>query len=194
MSLETEAKLRVNSHEPVRERLRTLGATFIQKVVETNLILDRPDGSLRGQTCGLRIRSALGEDGSGAGATLTFKGPPIRGAFKKREELECRIDDADTAAAMLERLGFVTILRYEKRRESWSWKSCRIELDQPPHIGRFVEIEGPNEDAIRSVQGELGLGDVPHTRESYVRMLLEYAHLRGLDEAVFLLEESETNE
>ena len=187
MSFETEAKLRVDSHEPLRERLRALGATFIEKVIETNIILDRADGSLRAQGCGLRIRSTVGEDGAAAGATLTFKGPSLQAAFKKREELEVRIDDAEAASAMLERLGFVTILHYQKRRESWSWKSCRIELDEPPHIGTFVEIEGPDEGAIRSVQNELGLADVPHTRESYVGMLLEYGRKRGLTEAVFPL-------
>lgn len=187
MSLETEAKLRVDSHEPVRDRLRALEATFLEKVIETNFIFDRPDGSLMNQGCGLRIRSRAGEDGSHAGATLTFKGPPIQGPFKKREELEIRIDDADIGPAILERLGFVIVLQYQKRRESWSWRSCGIELDEPPHVGRFVEIEGPNEEAIRSVQGELGLGDVPHTRATYVHMLLEYARQRGLGEAVFTL-------
>ena len=185
MIIETEAKLRVDSHEPLRDRLRALGATFIEKVVERNVILDRPDGSLRKQGCGLRIRSTVQEDGGDTRVTLTFKGRPLQGPFKKREEIEVHISDAKAASAMLERLGFVAILHYQKRRESWSWKGCRIELDDPPHIGKFVEIEGPDEDAIRSAKSELGLGDVPHTRESYVRMLLEYCREHGLTEAVF---------
>ena len=49
MPFETEAKLRVDAHEPVRDRLRAGGATFIEKVIETNVIFDRPDGSLRRQ-------------------------------------------------------------------------------------------------------------------------------------------------
>jgi adenylate cyclase class 2 len=181
MSLETEAKLRVDSHEPVRARLRALGATLIESVIEKNVILDRADGSLRSRGCGLRVRSTVGQDGGDVRVTLTFKGPTLEGEFKKREEHEVRLDDAESGLAMLERLGFTTILSYEKRRESWSFESCRIELDDPPHIGKFVEIEGPDENAIRAVQAEIGLGDVPHTRESYVRMLLEYCHKHGLD-------------
>ena len=184
MSLETEAKLRVDSHEPVRARLRAVGATFIESVIEKNVILDRADGSLRSQGCGLRVRSTFAQNGGDVKVTLTFKGPAMGSEFKKREELEVRLDDAEAGLAILERLGFMPILHYEKRRESWSFKSCRIELDDPPHIGKFVEIEGPNERAIRDVQGDLGLGDAPHTRESYVQMLLEYCHKHGLDSLV----------
>jgi adenylate cyclase class 2 len=187
MSVETEAKLRVDSHEPVRERLRALGATFVEKVLETNVIFDRADGSLRKEGCGLRLRSTVREDGGDARVMLTFKGPRAAGPYKKREELEVRLEDLDAASAILERLGFLAILHYQKRRESWSWGSCRIELDDPPHIGRFVEIEGPDEEAIRSVQAELGLGDVPHTDASYVRMLLEYCQERGLTKPVVML-------
>ena len=176
MPTELEAKLRVDSLDPVRERLHSLGATLIEKVLETNLIFDRADGTLRAAGCGLRIRTTVAEGSGDRRTILTFKGKTVPGPFKRREEIEMDVSDETAAATMLERLGFVVILRYQKRRESWSYESCRIELDEPPHLGSFVEIEGPDEQTIRSVQDKLGLGDVPHTRASYVRMLLEYGH------------------
>jgi predicted adenylyl cyclase CyaB len=96
------------------------------------------------------------------------------GPFKSREELEVQVSDAETTARMLEQLGFVQILRYEKRRESWQLDPCRVELDEPPRIGLFVEIEGPDEDSIRQVQKKIGLGDAQHVKASYVAMLAAY--------------------
>jgi adenylate cyclase class 2 len=174
MSREIEAKFRVDAHEAVRERLRRLDATRLGRLLETNRIFDRPDGSLRDHGCGLRIRATLDDETRECRAILTFKGPVVAGAFKSREELEIQISDAETAARMLEALGYVLILIYEKRRESWRLGDCRVELDEPPHIGLFVEIEGPTEAAIQKTQAHLGLRGTAHIRASYVRMLAEY--------------------
>jgi len=208
MALEIEAKLRVASHEAVRQRLRQLNALFLGAVTEYNCIFDRPDGSLLAAGCGLRVRSALPLDDAQAAdagstpapplpaplkreesgrapaavskATLTFKGPVRAGAVKSREEIEIEVDDADTAARLLERLGFVPVLTYEKRRESWEYGGCRIELDEPPRIGLFIEIEGPDEPSIRAVQTALGLQSVPHEPASYVQLLTTYCDTQGI--------------
>ena len=148
MPLEIEAKLRVESLDPVRERLRAAGAELLGCVLEANRIFDRPDGSLRRGGCGLRVRSCVAESGDAPPATLTFKGPIVPGAFKSRDEVEVSVGDADVAVRILEALGFVVILAYRKRRESWRLRDCRVELDEPPHIGLFVEIEGPDDAAI----------------------------------------------
>lgn len=172
---EIEAKLRVESHSPVRERLETLGATALGCVREHNWIYDTADGSLRRGGCGLRVRETTDDHGVVA-ATLTFKGAAIASEYKRREELEIAVSDATLAGQLLERLGYVVVLDYVKRRESWSYGGCRIELDEPPHIGLFVEIEGADETAIRRVQDALGLGACAHVKASYVRMLVEYNH------------------
>jgi adenylate cyclase class 2 len=149
-------------------------------VLETNHIFDRPDGSLRARGYGLRIRSARDTATGEQSHTLTLKGPVAAGPFKSREELEVRISDADTAASMLQQLGFVRILCYQKRRESWRLEECRVELDEPPHIGLFVEIEGPDEAAIRFVRDRLGLADAVHEKASYVPMLMAYCQEHGI--------------
>lgn len=181
MNFEIEAKLRVDSHEPVRETLRALGAECLGRGLEENLIFDRPDGSLRRQGQGLRVRTVSPDDLSQQHATLTLKGPVMPGAFKSREELEVSMGDAGTGITILERLGFVCVLSYQKRRESWRLDDCRVELDEPPLIGRFVEIEGPNEAAIRAVQEKLHLGGARHVAASYVGMLGAYCDQNGID-------------
>ncbi len=187
MPLETELKLRVESHEPVRARLPALGAAFAGRVRETNEIFDRPDGSLRRQGHGLRIRSVRAEDGDPPPATLTWKGPRLPGPMKSREELEVRIGEPETAARLLQMLGFVRVLRYEKRRESWTLGDCRVELDEPPHLGLFVEIEGPDEETIRAVRDQLGLDGAAQIQSSYVRMLAEFCEKRGMVDRVLTL-------
>lgn len=181
MPLEIEGKYRVESHEPLRDRLKALGATCLGSVLETNEIFDRPRGTLRQRGCGLRVRSTVCEETGKRGATMTVKGPVQQGSFKSREELEVEVDDPETAGRLLAMLGFFRVLRYEKRRQSWQLDDCRIELDEPPHIGLFVEIEGPNEAAIRAVQRKLGPKDADHVRASYVAMLDEYCAEHGLN-------------
>ena len=178
---EIEAKLRVPSHDAVREKLRSLGATHIRTGIETNVIYDQPDGSLRKRGMGLRVRVVAVESGDAPPATITVKGPRISSALKSREEFEVQVDNAATAAAMLDMLGYRVVLRYEKRRETWTLDQCSVELDTPPHIGLFVEIEGPTSEAVEAVRARLNLADTPHVEPSYVRMLLDLCREQGLD-------------
>lgn len=187
MFIEIEIKFSVASHEPLREKLQSLDAILIEKVLETNCILDRPDGYLRKQGCGLRIRSATNQDNHSTRCTLTYKGPRKPGAIKSREEIEINVSDSESATQIMNRLGFVEILWYQKRRESWRLGECRIELDQPPHLGLFVEIEGPDEDTIRRIQADIGLGQADPVQASYVRMLMEYAQKNNRGRARFPL-------
>lgn len=189
MAWEIELKLRVASHDDVRQRLHDCGAQRASRVLEQNDIFDRPDGALRTRGVGLRIRSTRDGDDTAvsdesAPATLTVKGPREPGVFKSREEVEFAVPNADTAARMLNLLGFVRILRYEKRRESWRFGGCLVELDEPPHLGRFVEIEGPDEAAINTVRTELGLAQAAPVADSYVRLMMNYCAAHGLDERV----------
>ncbi len=187
MPLEIEAKFRVEAHEPVRDRLRALEATFVSRVIEWNRIFDRPDGWLRARGRGLRVRSLTTESGATRSATLTVKGPLVGGRFKSREELEVEISDPKTTSRLLGLLGFVPILEYEKLRESWTFRDCRVELDQPACLGPFVEIEGPSEQAVQAVQDDLELGHLRHTQGSYVRMLLAHCEQHGLVDRVLRL-------
>ena len=190
MPIETEAKFKVESHESVRTRLRALGATCVGAVTETNRIFDRPDNPLKDQGCGLRVRSTINADGSGGPTTLTYKGLVSEGPLKSREEWEVSTSDADTITEILRRLGFTSILTYDKRRETWRFEDCLVELDEPPHVGLFVEIEGPTVDSIRQVQSKLGLANAAHVQSSYVHLLSQYCERHNLESRVLRLPHS----
>ncbi len=187
MAIETELKLRVDSHEPLRQRLKSIGGTLIRQVVETNCILDRLDSMLQRHGCGLRIRSAVDVEGHSLPTTLTFKGPRRVGDLKSREEFEVEVGDADAMTVVLERLGFHTVLCYQKRRESWRLGDCQVDLDEPACLGLFVEIEGPTGMGIRAVQQDLGLHGAKPISISYVGMLLAYCEANRVSDRVLML-------
>ena len=171
MPTEIEAKVQVEDHESVRARLRALGARHARDVLETNTFFDTPDRTLLAGDQGLRLRrardAALGMDS----IVVTFKGPAANGQLKRREEIEFSVSDAHAARHLFERLGYHAEVTFEKRRQSWELDGCHVELDELPRLGKFVEVEGPDEPAIMRVLELLGLTTRPLVRRTYIAMV-----------------------
>jgi adenylate cyclase class 2 len=163
---ETEVKLRLDSPDAMRERLRRLGAVLArERHFEENVLFDDPGGSLRESGTVLRLRQTA------RGGVLTFKGPrEIEGGIKSREERETAVEAPDQVRAILRNLGYRPVFRYQKYRESWSYRGQEIEVDETP-IGAFLEIEGDAE-GIAAVAGELGFAPADYVAESYVGLFL----------------------
>lgn len=183
MPRELEAKVKVDRHHPYRQRLESAGAKPIGAHLETNTFFDTEDRSLLASDKGLRLRVSRDPDGETERAVVTYKGPRQPSVFKSREESETSVGDADTFARILTSLGFKQRLSFEKKRESWTLGECKIELDELPHLGCYVEVEGPDEATIRAAQKTLGL-DGPLVRESYAGMLTTWLAERGSREKV----------
>lgn len=169
--MELECKLAVDSHEPVRDALRSAKAAYVSRVREVNRLFDRADGSLRAAGCGLRVRRVTVLDGDGPGGSVTFKGPVQKGAYKLREEIETPVDDPEAMERLLTALGFTVRVAFEKLRETWRLGGCSVELDELPKIGEFVEIEGPDDASIKRVIGQLQLEEAVQIRENYVTLV-----------------------
>lgn len=176
MPLEIEAKIKVSELQTFRARLEMHGAKFESRVLEKNLFFDTPSSALRLTDRGLRVRSAKDETDQSESCKITFKGPRQPGKFKNREERELKAEDAEKAADLLDAIGFRRTLGFEKKRETWTLRDCEVELDELPHIGFFVEVEGPNEQSIHAVRELLGLADAPLTDMSYIGLIAK--HLR----------------
>lgn len=180
MPIELEAKIRVDNHDQVAAALRTAGAMHIADMLEDNLFLDTEDHHLQSTGCGLRVRIHRFADGAPPSTRVTWKGPRTPGAIKSRPETEFGVDDGEAAVSLFESLGYRQTLRFEKRRSRWQLDGCTIELDELPHLGFFVEIEGPDEPTIHKVRTTLRLTDAPLTTDSYASMLAEYLRSHGI--------------
>jgi len=111
--------------------------------LETNIIFDAPNKSLFSANKALRLRISRDINTGKEHAVLTYKGPRTTGQFKSREEIESGVDDPNAMLDILKALNFVQVLSFQKKRESWEFDGCKIELDELPHLGLFLEIEGP---------------------------------------------------
>ena len=111
---------------------------------------------------------------------MTYKGPISDSRLKSRPEIQFRVDDGTSALAFLVALGFVEAVVFEKRRETWQLGDCHIELDELPHLGTYVEIEGPSESAIAAAQRAIGLDHIPHEPRSYIALLLDHCRRHNL--------------
>src|SRR5262249_39580617 len=141
MSTETEAKMKVPDLAAVRKKLESLGAVRKAKELEKNTFFDATDRRLQRADRGLRIREAVDENCKSS-FDVTMKGPLQKGQFKTREELEFTASDAEPARKIFEHLGYAPSLSFQKRRESWMFNDCEVELDELPYLGTYVEIEG----------------------------------------------------
>ena len=179
MPLEIEAKLRVEDLAPVRSKLESLGAKFVADYREVNAIFDTEDRALLAEDKGLRVRTARDCKTQNQTCTITYKGPRKHSAMKSREETEMVVESFDAATRLLQQLKFTQILSFEKKRQSWELGGCKVELDELPHLGCFVEIEGASERAIQKVQETLGLGHHPIVKTAYVGLMMTYLQDRG---------------
>jgi adenylate cyclase, class 2 len=179
MSVEIEAKMKVDDLGVVRDRLKAVGATPIGEYLERNVFFDTEDRSLLTADQGLRVRLAKDNVSGNHVCTITFKGPRLHGVLKSREETEVTIGNFDEANALLKCLGYAAVLSFEKRRQSWSIGGCRVELDELPHLGPYVEIEGKREETVLKVREMLQLADRPLIKTSYIALLLTHLQEHG---------------
>jgi len=177
--MEIEAKLSVENHDVVRRALSGQNARRVSLVLETNHILDTPDHTLRAAGKGLRVRINHHLNDQHEEVVITVKGPLLPGPLKSREEHEMVVSDAKEAVQFLKTLGYVPVLSFQKRRETWELADCKVELDEVPHLGKFVEIEGPSESSVIQVQKDLKLAALPVIRTSYVAMIAKWMGENG---------------
>jgi adenylate cyclase class 2 len=169
MSHEIEAKIKVAVLEPIADKLEQLGAVFLHDVQQVDTHFMDAASQLRKSDCALRIRrQVIGNESS---ALMTFKGPRSDSKFKARPEYETGIANAETTEKIFESLGYHKAIVVDKKRSMWSLDGCEVCLDELPHLGCFVEVEGPSEEVITGVLEKLNLHNEPHISKGYAAMM-----------------------
>jgi len=171
MCTEIEAKLKVESHKEIVEKLTEFGAEFLQEQMQTDYYFDDANRTLTETDRCLRLRRLQADQTEKI--FLTYKGAREKDQFKKRLEIEVEIKDADSARKLFSELGYESTLVVEKKRRIWRLYQCEVALDELPLLGSFVEIEGPEEEKIAEMQKNLGLTHLPHITESYASLMAE---------------------
>ena len=175
MGQEKEVKFKVASHAAVRRALKRAGAKYLGTVLQSDTYYDTAGRSLLKGGRGLRIRTARtlrrGAGPADNRPLLTFKGPAARRAgLKARREIQTHLDDGQALAEILAACGLVPAATIQKRRASYRLGRCRVELDELPVIGRFVEIEAPGKKLILAAAARLDLHGEPIT-DHYLDLL-----------------------
>lgn len=169
MPVEIEAKLKVDSLEKVERKLTEVGAEFGQEQMHLDSYFDDEKGTFKKSDRCLRLRWQL--VGKNERFFLTYKGAKEKDEFKKRPEVEIKIEDGDSAEKLLLLLGYNKVLVFEKKRRIWHLGQCEVALDELPLLGSFVEIEGHDDGKIADVQKSLGLSKLEVILESYASLM-----------------------
>lgn len=171
MNTEIEAKIKVDSLEQIAEKLKSLGAEYKHSLNQRDTYFDAHNDVMVKSDRGLRLRRQ--QEGKGEKILLTYKGPKQKTQFKSRLEIEVQVSDFAAMTEMLTALGYEKKLAFEKRRAMWLFDGCAVCLDELPLLGEFVEVEGPDEQAINSVLQKLGLEEKGHISQTYSKMIAD---------------------
>ena len=173
-TIEMEVKFYLSDLPALRDRLVSLGAEQVQaRTRETNYRFDTPDGALTLSGRALRLRHDVRD-------ILTFKGPSSTiDGVRTRLEYEVEVDNLGNAWLILEGLGYVLTVSYEKWRAMYRLNGLLITLDELLY-GNFCEIEGADTAVIRSTAAVLSMDWETRIESSYLELFETLNRGRGL--------------
>ncbi|MGC8623847.1 MAG: class IV adenylate cyclase [Phycisphaerae bacterium] len=172
---EIEIKLKVLcAYELMAQRLGDAGAEYRWEVLETNIFFDSPDGQLRAARAALRIRHQITSDGQVLPSVVTWKGPRLGRLISNRPSIDFYAQPPEMAEMLFSTLGYVKTMEFQKRRRSFAFRNCLVELDEMPQFGFFLEIEAPDEVAVAAARHALTLDDLAAVEISYFAMVRDY--------------------
>src|SRR3989339_392082 len=149
MDIEYEATYKNINKDEVRERLRNVGAQFVQpEYLQKSLIFNMPKGH---EVFGgwVRVRD------EGDRITMSFK--VVSGdKLHDQKEINLKIDNFEEAQKFLIGIGCEQVSYQEKKRELWKLDGTEITIDEWPFLEPFVEVEGKSENEIKMVSERIG--------------------------------------
>ena len=171
---EIEIKFAVKDTKSVTQKLRKLGFRIaIGRHREKNYLFDDASGNLKTGGKLLRVRKTPSNQ------TVTYKGPILATSkLKHREEIECRIENADTMIRILEEVGFRVGTEYSKYRTVFEKEGFNISLDET-EAGNYLEVEGPSDEEITNLGMKLGYSEQDFVRRTYADLIGDMRRVPG---------------
>ena len=165
---EIEIKFAVKDTKAVTEKLRKLGfRVAVGRHREKNYLFDDAGASLRKAGKLLRVRQTPSNQ------TVTYKGPiSANSKLKRREEIECRVEQADVLMRILQESGFSIQTEYSKYRTVFEKDGFNISLDET-EAGNYIEVEGPSEEDVTKLGEKLGYSEKDFVRRTYAELIGE---------------------
>ena len=179
MPREIEAKIKIDPDEvaEVTRSIELLANDPVEAMRERNDFFDmRNRLRKRGEVLRLRTVQYLNNDvnrKAGERYFVTYKGPVLAGKLKTREEVEVEVFSLQ-AKLLLGLIGFKPTFMFEKIRHQYTIWSCHVTVDQLPHIGYFVEVEGATESAVKAILKELGLQNRKCIKDGYPSLIRKH--------------------
>lgn len=139
--LEIEAKIKIEN----TKILTDIGAVFISKSYVKDIYFDNENNVFEKKDLVLRLRNQNEK------YSITYKGPRQKDEnLSVREEIEPSISNFNDTKIILESLGYHITDNVEKTRELFRLKnySAKLEVDNYPFVGLFLEIEGERKEVI----------------------------------------------
>ncbi|WP_043464908.1 class IV adenylate cyclase [Kitasatospora sp. MBT66] len=177
MSIEAELKAVVRDPEGLLKALEERYGPGRAEVYR-DTYYDAPDGALTGADRELRIRTVHGPEDTRT--VLTYKGARVDEASGSKPEAETLVENAEAAHGIVQGLGFVPRIRFEKRCRNYEFTEAGrrlfATLVRVPEIdGTFIELETEASmddlsqalSVVHSVLASLGINDTDLTIEQY---------------------------
>lgn len=153
MTPEFEARFLSVDVDVITSRLRDRGADrTMPRTLMRRIVLKNQDIADRGGW--LRLRDQGGK------TVLTYKqvnDADSASGIDSILEAEVEVANFHAAQHLLEAMGFTTLRYQENYREEWRLDDVTYDLDTWPDLPTYLEIEGPNEAAVRAAAAMLDL-------------------------------------
>jgi len=172
-NIEKEIKIRVDSLAPIQLKLEEKGAKFHGKAFQRTVRFDSENLDLESSKTFIRVRSGFNNV-----VTLKKKVNTNKNVFE-RVELETEVKDIEVMRQIFHYLGYTKEFIMEKYRSNWSYRGTEISFDEMP-FGHFVEIEGEEDDILKTVN-ELGLNIDRKITVTYWDLFDEYKKKTGAE-------------
>lgn len=150
--IEVELKAVVPDVDAARRRVEAAGGVLQYEGRLEDRRYDWMDRALAERDHVLRLRIYRNGDGKARDATIDWKGPTSFDAgYKRREELNAAVGDADTVGTILDRIGLTITMAIDRMIAQYEVAGAVVRFERYPRMDDLVEVEGSPEAIERAI-------------------------------------------